>query len=93
MVGVDAGNAVTPSTGPPTSDGVLYILHMCDGTIPTVRKNKFTENRQSVNETLIFRRQRFGLNILTVGFDGNICVEVCGFFWLIARLAFFSRFF
>ena len=38
-VGVDAGNAVTPSTGPPTSDGVLYILHMGDGTIPTVRKN------------------------------------------------------
>ena len=39
VVGVDAGNAVTPSTGPPTSDGVLYILHMGDGTIPTVRKN------------------------------------------------------
>ena len=39
MVGVDAGNAVTPSTGPPTSVGVLYILHMGDGTIPTVRKN------------------------------------------------------
>jgi len=37
VVGVDAGNAVTPSTGPPTSDGVLYILHMGDGTIPTVR--------------------------------------------------------
>jgi len=26
VVGVDAGNAVTPSTGPPTADGVLYIL-------------------------------------------------------------------
>ena len=32
------------------------------------------------------------MNILTVGFDGNICVEVCGFFWLIARLAFFLGF-
>ena len=51
-------NAVTPSTGPPTSDGVLYILRMGDGTIPTVRKNKFTENRQSVNETLIFDNWR-----------------------------------
>ena len=58
VVGVDAGNAVTPSTGPPTSDGVLYILHMSDGTILTVRKNKFTENRQSVNETLIFDNWR-----------------------------------
>ena len=26
VVGVDAGNAVTPSTGTPTADGVLYIL-------------------------------------------------------------------
>jgi len=58
VVGVDVGNAVTPSTGPPTSDGVLYILHMGDGTIPTVRKNKFTENRQSVNESLIFDNWR-----------------------------------
>jgi len=40
VVGVDAGNAVTPSTGPPTSDGVLYILHMGDETILTVRKNR-----------------------------------------------------
>ena len=39
VVGVDAGNAVTPSTGPPTADGVLYILHMGDGTIPTVLNN------------------------------------------------------
>ena len=35
VVGVDAGNDVNPSTGPPTSDGILYILHMGDGTIPT----------------------------------------------------------
>ena len=34
VVGVDAGNAVSPSTGPPTSDGILYILHMNDRTIP-----------------------------------------------------------
>ena len=53
VVGVDAGNAVTPSTGLPTSDGVLYILHMGGGTIPTMRNNWFTENRQSVNKTLI----------------------------------------
>jgi len=33
VVGVDVGNAVTPSTGPPTYDGVLYIMHMGDGTI------------------------------------------------------------
>jgi len=55
VVGVDAGNAVTPSTGPPTSDGVLYIMHMGDGTIPTmVNNNSSQKNRQSVNETLIF---------------------------------------
>ena len=52
------GQRRDPQYGAPTSDGVLYILHMGDGTIPTVRKNKFTENRQSVNETVIFRRQR-----------------------------------
>jgi len=51
VVGVDAGNAVIPSTGP---DGVLYILHMGDGTIPTMRNNQFTEKRQSQNETLNF---------------------------------------
>ena len=41
VVGVDADNAVTPSTGPPTAGGVLYIQHSHrgDGTIPTVRKN------------------------------------------------------
>ena len=39
VVGFDAGKAVTLSTGPPTSDGVFYILHMSDETIPTVRNN------------------------------------------------------
>jgi len=39
VVGVDVNNAVIPSTGPPTSDVVLYILHMGDGTIPTMRNN------------------------------------------------------
>jgi len=39
VVGVDAGNAVTPSMGPPTFDSVLYILHMGDETILTVRNN------------------------------------------------------
>jgi len=38
VVGVDAGNAVTPSTG---SDGVLYILHMGDGTIATPQTFRF----------------------------------------------------
>ena len=33
------GQRRDPQYGPPTADGVLYILHMGDGTIPTVRNN------------------------------------------------------